>query len=295
VGIFRIHIRPTGGEASKEETFEYCLKNELLGVGWRVSTIKSTRDWNEYFREASRIHNNLSICKYIKDNVHKDDLVWTRSPSRKYYLAKVLSEWEYLTTEEAVKKDIDIANVFRVKFREVPIDQVPGKVIATFRATRTIQRIADEKVREYSKYLWNLLSGESYYSVDTSKFKDIFMMLDDEETEDLVFLYLQSKGWYVVPNSRKKDSMRFEYLVVNPKTGEKAETQIKTGNVSLNKEFFSKYSYKIFLFQSNELYEGNGADNVVCIKRNELEKFLEKSLNWLPAIFKTKWKLVKNA
>jgi hypothetical protein len=42
------------------------------------------------------------------------------------------------------------------------------------------------------------------------------MMLDDEETEDLVFLNLQSQGWYVLPNSRKGDTMSFEYLAVNP-------------------------------------------------------------------------------
>jgi hypothetical protein len=88
--------------------------------------------------------------------------------------------------------------------------------------------------------------------------------------------------------------MRFEYLVVNPKTGEKAETQIKTGNVSLNKEFFLKYSVRIFLFQSNELYEGNDTNNVICLKRSELEKFLEESLEWLPEVFKIKWTIVKN-
>jgi len=75
------------------------------------------------------------------------------------------------------------------------------------------------------------------------------MMLDNEETEDLVFLYLQSLGWYMVPNSRKADSMSFEYLSVNPKTGEKDLTQVKTGNFSLNRSDFSQYPYKIFLFQ----------------------------------------------
>jgi len=277
-----------------EDTFEYCLKNGLLGVGWRTETNKNTTDWDEYFGEATEIHDNLNVCQYIKKWVGQDDLVWTRDMAGEYYLARVISGWEYFVDGESIEKDIDIANVFRVKFQKVAIDQVPGKVIACFRAPRTIQEIADEKAIEFSKYLWNLLSREKKYEVDNSKFHDIFMMLDDEETEDLVFLYLQSLGWYMVPNSRKADSMSFEYLSVNPKTGEKALTQVKTGNVSLNRSDFSQYPYKIFLFQSNGLYEGGDENNVVCIKRDEIKGFLKKSLEWLPEVFKTKWEMIAN-
>ncbi len=100
------------------------------------------------------------------------------------------------------------------------------------------------------------------------------MMLDDEETEDLLFLYLQSEGWYVVPNSRKRDTMRFEYLLVNPETGEKALTQVKTGQVELDRGNYRDRDKKVFLFQSNELYTGSNADNVTCISKKELLDFL---------------------
>lgn len=277
-----------------KETFQYCLKNELLGVGWRTESNKNTTDWDEYFAESTQIYVNLNICKYIKKWVGKDDLVWSRDLCGEYYLAKVIAGWEYFTDEEAIEKDIDIANIFRVEFQKVPIDQVPGKVIACFRARRTIQEITDEKAIEYSKHLWNQLSKTTYYPVDISKFGDIFIMLDDEETEDLVFLYLQSLGWYMVPNSRKADSMSFEYLAVNPITGEKALTQVKTGNVPLDNKQFSQYSHKIFLFQSNELYEGDNMSNIIRITRDELKKFLGKSIEWLPSIFKIKLNLVTN-
>ena len=108
------------------------------------------------------------------------------------------------------------------------------------------------------------------------------MLLDDEETEDLVFLYLQSRGWYVVPNSRKGDTMSFEYLVVNSKTGQKALTQVKTGNVVIDKDQYVQYPQKIFLFQSNDLFSGVGSQSVVSISRAELLDFLNESLSWLP-------------
>jgi hypothetical protein len=118
-------------------------------------------------------------------------------------------------------------------------------------------------------------------------------MLDDEETEDLVFLYLQSKGWYVIPHSRKGDTMTFEYLCVNPLTGEVAGTQVKTGEAPLNKDDYAQFSHKTFLFQSNERYLGIGAENVESFSRVELLEFLRKSAAWLPKSFKRKIEIVR--
>ena len=273
-------------------TFDYCLRNEILGVGWRTTTNRNTKNWEEYFSEASQLHSKLQICKYIKKWVSEGDLVWTRDPAGQYYLTRVISGWEYWVSQEANDFDIDIANIFRVVFKTVDIDDVPGKIVACFRASRSIQEVADKKAREYSKHLWNVLSNDQIYKIDKTEISDIFMMLDDEETEDLVFLYLQSQGWYVLPNSRKGDTMSFEYLAVNPKSGEKALSQVKTGQVALNRDDYVQFSQKIFLFQSNELYTGVGAKNVVCISRNDLLELLEKSLAWLPKSFQRKMEIV---
>ncbi|HSF66829.1 MAG TPA: hypothetical protein VLA67_05300 [Nitrospiraceae bacterium] len=117
------------------------------------------------------------------------------------------------------------------------------------------------------------------------------MMLDDEETEDLVFLYLQSKGWYVVPHSRKGDSMTFEYLCVNPLNGQIAGTQVKTGYTALNRDDYSQFQQKVFLFQANDLYLGVGTDNVEAIPRNEIIEFLNKATPWLPKSFRRKMEI----
>jgi hypothetical protein len=157
MNLFRIHIKPGGGTADMHSTFSYCLKNEILGVGWRTRSNRNTKDWEEYRNEASEEYHDLCVCEFIKNRVNKGDLVWTRNVEGQYYLAQVTAGWEYWTSQDAVDKDIDIANVFRVVFQSVDVDAVPGKVIACFRARRSIQRIADEKAREYSKYLWNTL------------------------------------------------------------------------------------------------------------------------------------------
>lgn len=286
--VFRIHIRPGGGSADMQKTFDYCLREGFLGVGWRTRSGKNTHDWNAYYEEASSEHKNLAVCKYIHNRVRPGDLVWTRDPFARYYLARVLSSWEYWATEEAQRLDIDIANIFRCELKSVDTDEVPGKIIACFRASRTIQEIADDKACEYSRYLWNVLSGKDIYEVDKAKYSDIFMMLDAEETEDVVFLYLQTKGWYVVPHSRKGDSMAFEYLCVNQLDGQVAAVQVKTGNAALNKDDYTRFPHKIFLFQANDIYSGVGADHVACISREDLMAFLNKAVSWLPKSLRRK-------
>lgn len=292
MALYRIHIRPQGGTASVNTIFKYCLDNGILGVGWRVKNLENTTDWNLYYEKAKAHYNNLNQCKYIKKYIKKDDLVWTRDRQGNYYLAKVNSGWEYFTTNESNQNDIDIANIFKVDFVKIPIDMVSGKVIACFRASRTMQEIAGSENLEYAKYLWNKFSKNQYYDVNFSEFTNIFTMLDDKETEDIVFLYLQNLGWYVVPNSGAFDTIYFEYLLVNKNTKEKARVQVKTGKTELNQQNYTKFDEKIFLFQSNDLYKGINTDNVVAIRSSDILDFMKNSLDWLPSNFKTKFDMI---
>lgn len=291
--LFRIHIRPGGGEADMPTTFAYCLKHGFLGVGWRVNFEGNTKDWESYYAVASEEHGKLHICQYIKDWVSEGDLVWTRDSHGQYYLARVSSGWEYWSCDEAGEKDIDIANIFRCDIRRVHIDAVPGKVVACFRAPKTIQEVKCDSTREYSKFLWNVLADSEVYQIDDKLCSDVFMLLDDEETEDLLFLFLQSKGWYVIPNSRKKDTMSFEYLVVRPESGEIAAAQVKTGRSTLNRDDYVHLPHKVFLFQANDLYKGSEAANVSCVSRKELRGFLSEARSWLPEVLRTKLSLAE--
>ena len=108
------------------------------------------------------------------------------------------------------------------------------------------------------------------------------MLLDAEETEDVVFLFLQTKNWYVVPNSRKADTMSFEYFLIHRSNYERAYVQVKTGGSTLNTDEYSHLNDKVFLFQSNEYYEGPDTENVTCISKDELLKFMEQKKALLP-------------
>lgn len=281
--VYRIHIRPKGGLKTPKVSFAYCLKEGVLGLGWQTETQNNDASWEEYEAEAIEKYgnNNLSRVRYLKNKLKKNDLVWTRDTEGHYYLGKVRSEWEYYSNAEA--RDADIVNIVRCKLIKVPsVDDVPGKVVASFRPSRTIQAIRDETTSDYSKYLWNKLSGVEFYPLSNENCKNVFSFLGSEETEDMVFIYLQEQGWIVIPNSRKADTMSYEFYLVNRKTGEKAIVQVKTGHTALTQDWKS-WKEKVFLFQANGNYSDNPCGDVVCIKPKDIELFMYGNKKLLPS------------
>ena len=299
MNLHRIHIKPSGGTDDMNATFKHCLDNKLLGIGWGVyGIIEKTCDWEEYENLAKDLHDSIQQPRYILNKVSKGDLVWTRDPDSNYYLAHVTSGWEYWTNQNGRIKSIDIANIFRCEFYPIEEldDKVPGVIVSSFSRGRAIQRIHDSSARAYSQHIWNEHVKQEIYDVDLNELPDIFSMLNAEETEDLVFLYLQSLGWYVVPNSRKGNTLRFEFRLSDRKTGEKAWTQVKTGSERLNINDYAGDKKRIFLFQSNENYDGeeNSTENVTLIYRHELENFLAKNTKILPQSIQTRLNMISD-
>ncbi|MEN6490325.1 MAG: hypothetical protein ABFD66_15840 [Smithella sp.] len=282
--VYRIHIRPKGGLANPKVSFDYCLKENVLGLGWQTETQNNNASWEEYETEAVEIYGSgeLTRVRYLRNNLKKDDLIWTRDTEGHYYLARVISEWEYYSNSEA--QDADIVNVVRCELKKITsVDDVPGKVVACFRPSKTIQSIRDQTASNYSKYLWNKLSEEEFYALPNEKYKNVYSFLGSEETEDVIFIYLQMQGWLVVPNSRKADTMSYEFYAVNRKTNEKAVVQVKTGHTPLTPEEWENRKEKVFLFQASGNYNGNSTGNVVCLQPSEIESFMYANKKILPA------------
>jgi hypothetical protein len=293
MSLFRIHIRPKGGKADSELSFKYCLKNNLLGVGWQVwKEPNEILDWKTYaVRAEEEYGGDIAIHRYIEQNVSKDDLVWTRDTKGHYYLCKVLSPWEYLETEEA--KDADIVNIFKVDMRKIEdVDGVPGKVIACFRASRTIEEVADNPAIIYSKALWNQLVSKEEYAIN-EKLESIWSLLNDEQVEDLIFIYLQTKDFIVVPHSRKKDTMSYEFYLINKVNSERTLVQVKTGYSNINLDDFMNYKENIFFFQPNNCYLGIKRENHYMIDKDEIEQFIINNQSIIPSNILRWYELIK--
>lgn len=210
-----------------------------------------------------------------------NDIIWTRDLNGHYYLGKVESEWEYFSTRKS--KGVDIVNIVRCDLQKVEsVDDVPGKVIASFRPSRTIQAIRDVTTENYTKYLWNKLKQEDVYAVKQGNFKNVFSFLSSEETEDVFAIYLQTKNWIIIPNSRKVDTMKYEFYLIHKKTKNRAVVQVKTGHTPLDSTNWNNWKEEVFLFQANGIYRGKDAEHIIKVEPETIEKFMRANKCLLP-------------
>lgn len=289
--VFRLHIRPKGGNADPVLSFAHCLANNVLGLGWAVGLLPETRPtWEEYEALAKVEHRgkngeeaDLGRVRFLHSRVHARDLIWTRDTLGKYYLAKIESPWEY--HETPASRAADIVNFVKCRILAVPEpDDIPGKVVACFRAQRTIQSIIDPTSVAYSQLLWNRLSCSNDYVVAGNDTQTIYSYIDSETMEDVIFIYLQLHGWVVIPSSRKADTMGFEYILINRETYEHAVAQVKTGNTTLNRENWKDFGQRVFLFQASGLYLGAETPGVTCIAPSEIESFMCTEREIMPRV-----------
>ena len=283
MAVYRIHIRPSGGANNPAISFQYCLDYNVLGMGWAVpGPVHLT--WNQYVAAATNHYGPGGFqgpC-YMHDNIQVNDLIWTRDTMGHYYLGRVTGPWEYLVTPAALQADI--VNICHCELDDDPVaaDDVPGKVVASFRAPRTIQAIRSDTVAIYSQLLWNDIAGNQQYAVNLQGM-DIYDLLDDQETENAVAIYLQMRGWLYLPAARQPDTMGYEYILIHRQTFDRAVVQVKTGNTTqLNRDDFAGFGERVFLFQSYGNYVGAQYLHVECIDPEDLQEFLFDNRNILP-------------
>ena len=110
-----------------------------------------------------------------------------------YHIGRVEGPWEYRNTRE--NRDADVVNVRACQW--VPVgtaDAVPGKVLNSFRASRTLQAVDDDTVRFYSKLAFNSAGGEPRYDLlGENRELNLFALISPEDCEDIVGILSLSK------------------------------------------------------------------------------------------------------
>ena len=159
--IWRLHLLPKVGVGADdpERVVKFCHARSVLGMGWAVDAEPEENiSWSEYEERvrAENLHKNVNNVRRLKEKVKINDLVWTKTPNKEYYLARVIDEWRYEPAPEFV--DVNMVNVRKVdEFVFVGNEsQVPGKVVRSFRGGHTLQRV--NGVDDFSRDLWNKCS-----------------------------------------------------------------------------------------------------------------------------------------
>lgn len=176
VNFYRIHIKPHRNDEKDQDLFELCLNQGILGGGWVVDDLDNGADWQNFSQRVLKKYPNdpdLNVFLKHMPNVKKDDLILTKDRHSNYYLAKVISGWEYVDFDDIVNPEkLDIHSIVRVEFQKIPNDIKGGEMYEFFNGkyrNHTLVEIEEfEQIytKELYKYLWNKLSNTRDYAVD---------------------------------------------------------------------------------------------------------------------------------
>lgn len=268
-----------------EDPFEYCRKNNILGCGWRLLDKNDNKIMPKDIEECEKLGREqydhargFVVSIHALKEIEIDDLIWTRDEGV-YYLCRVTGKWRYDNSEESYRNDV--LNVIPVEFIEVgTIENVPGKVVNSFRARSAIQRIHGNPALEASKMIYNNKTGVKYYDVTSVDKDDILEMFLPEDVEEIISLYLQCEKDYLIYSSTNKvDTEKYEFVAVSRDGSHLCYPQVKTGHVQLD---FNEYDClaqkgnKVYLFAVSQNYIKNNNPDIVALTKDEIIDFVYK-------------------
>ena len=279
--VWRIHIKP---DADPAYAFDVCKKQGVVGVGWQVEKKhRDPFDLDTYLDVAKQTYvEHWKSCKSAVTLLAKmacGDLVWTRDASGMYWLARVRGPWEYRDRPD--NRRADITNVRPVDLVRIgDVSCVPGKVIASMRSSRTVQRIQGDTIKIYSTYAYAKAKGKPLPKIGTL---DIFELISSQDCEDIIFVLLQRRGWVVFPARRLADTMSYEYVLRNIVNGEPAVVQVKTGSACIDFRILPK-GVRAFVFHPNDMFEGQPTEHTTVLEREEVVSFMRENRMILPPV-----------
>ena len=186
--VTRINLKTNTDK--RQELIDYCLrsKHQKLAIGW--SRIFEGRDltFEEYYQIIKSENNRAKPVLNRFKEARIDDLYWTRDLNGIYWICRVTGPVETHLNEE-----LDIGAILPVEAYSFGM-QVPGQIKASFNRPRggTAQKIAEPIITEYSKLIYNRLSGNSHNEVKKMK-GSLLDNLPDFDLEELGCLICRLK------------------------------------------------------------------------------------------------------
>lgn len=294
MNVWRLQLKPSPEMGiNHQDVLDFCEKNGIIGVGWNQITCRT--DSYDDLREAiqtSCYDNKRGALRAINAmrQMQPGDLIWTRQGGfgSDYYLCRVgKTLWkDRVITPEHIR--YDISNYVSAEWARIGTeDVVPGKVVASFRARGSAQRIYE--VEDISKYIWNqhCKNESEKYQENTLDQSQFWNLIGSEDLECLVLLYLQRKGYLLYSSTVKRDTKEFEAVMVASDGSHRAFPQVKQNTKLDPKDYTGKLEPNdlTYLFSSSEEY-GMPHPQAVCISRQEIEDFIKADYNILPQTIK---------
>jgi hypothetical protein len=293
--VTRIHLKTACN--NRKKLIDFCLNGEekYVAIGWSYVYKNNDKieNYEKYYKVVKNKSKKINHALNVFKETEKNDLFWTRDLEGNYWICR--AEGKAISKN---REDIDVGAVVPVEAYKVGLE-VPGQIKASFTRPNggICERIKSDNdiIKEYSKYIFNELSGKELYKYkkENGKFID---NLPDFDLEELVISYIQlEKNYYLLSNSIAKHSttikIECEFISRDLNNIRKSVVQVKGGKrTSLDAKEYEQYineGYIVYLY-APEVKDIDKVKNCEEITRNELLLFYEKYKKILPESI-TKW------
>lgn len=289
---------------------DLCKQESVIAIGWNLdpkdswlSSPNTSIDVNKYRKlcenadwyknrelrkkagRAKKIPSSVENFQEIKEGA----ICWVRDSSDTYYVCKVTEAWKYDNTKESWA--LDIAQRYPCKWVKVgDATKAPASVVKKLITIgNTVSKIDDESLLKMSRWLFEN-DGEKAIDKAVKEFDDnnytpehIIYNITEYEYEDIVGLYMQLKGFFIIPSTRYQSTKEYEFVAIN-KHGEKSIVQAKQQKGMLKGKDYERLSetYTVYLACNGGVdMKGTDKDRIKEIKNTELETFIKENKSLL--------------
>ncbi|WP_314363005.1 ribonuclease D [uncultured Veillonella sp.] len=281
----------------RSELIDLCLNDEMiisdikqcLAIGWSSVNVESGQYADFYNAVKLYVHSQhkrINPALNIFSSADVNDLFWTRDMNGGYWICRVKD-----TAKVYLNKELDIGAVLPVEAYEFGFE-VPGQIKASFNRARggIVQRLHYPAIIEYSKFVFNKLSGKNYYALNLAIANNVIENLPDFELEELVISYLQIvKGYYLLSNSiaNKSTTVKIECQLISRDVNDvkKAVVQVKGPKAqvldALDFKDYENKGYYIYLY-APYIENLEKMKNTIRISDKELYAFYTEYKTILP-------------
>jgi hypothetical protein len=205
-------------DAQRDDARAYCRQAGVVGIGWGRWTLKvpDGAPLGDVLAEIRGIEGwkpGGNTVRRLAENAQCGDLVWNRDSSGAYWLGRITGPWRFDGSSEASKWDLNNIRDCEWLLRSYRDWEVPGAVVRSFTGPgSSFSRVAPDERGGWrvTELIWEQTKNPTAKPPTFNPEEIITELLDPTDAEDIALLYLQSRGWLLLPSSRMNDTPLYE-------------------------------------------------------------------------------------
>jgi hypothetical protein len=280
----------------RDQARAYCRSAGVVGVGWGRWTLKAPdgAPLEEVLAEIRSIEGwrrGGDTVRRLAQDAREGDLVWTRDSFGGYWLGRITGPWRFDGSAQASKWDLNNVRDCEWLERSFRDWEVPGAVVRSFTGrSSSFCRVTprDRGGRRVTELIWRQTRDPDLKPPRLAPEEVITDLLDPIDAEDVALLYLQSRGWLLLPSSRMNDTPLYEATLKHIDDGRLAVLAVKSGGqnpvpVSAVVAEVADRAAEVFVFSTHEQFDGDPQElGATVISRAGVSEFMSARSELLP-------------